>query len=110
MSWLAKTIDLGFIQVELLLFVDLLTTATVFLEIFYCCLVWNRWSRPWMLAAMIGMHLFIGAAMGMWTFALIMIFANMAFFRPESIRRFCDPIARRIKLALVGEKSPATSS
>ncbi len=74
----------------MLFVVDFLTVATVFLEIFYCCLVWNRWLRPWVVLAAIGMHLFIGFAMGMWTFALIMIYANMAFFPTTLIRRWCD--------------------
>ncbi|TWT33480.1 hypothetical protein KOR34_33120 [Posidoniimonas corsicana] len=107
MTWLSQKIPLGPWSFDLLYLVDLLTTGTVFLEIFYCCLVWNRWARPWVVGSMIAMHLLIGAAMGMWTFALIMIFANLAFFRPESIRWACDPLARRIKLALVGDKSPA---
>lgn len=108
MTWLATRVPLGGgYSFDLLYVVDLLTHATVFLEIFYCCLVWNRWARPWMLAAMIGMHLFIGAAMGMWTFALIMIFANMAFLQPETVRGWCDPLARRIKLAVAGEKQVA---
>ena len=99
MTWLA-----GYLPV-----VDFLTHATVFLELFYCCLVWNRWTRPWVLLGAIGMHLFIGGAMGMITFGLVMIFGNLAFFAPETIRRFCDPIARRVTLALAGEKAPAAT-
>lgn len=109
MTWMSRVVELGPISFDLLFMVDFLTHATVFLEIFYCCLIWNRRARPWVLAAVIGMHLFIGAAMGMITFALVMIYANMSFFRPETIRRWCDPVARRIKLALVGEESPATN-
>jgi len=92
MTWMANYLPL----------VDFLTHATVFLELFYCCLVWNRWTRPWVLLAAVGMHLFIGGAMGMITFGLVMIFGNMAFLTPETVRRWCDPLARRIKLAIVG--------
>ncbi|MCA9239061.1 MAG: HTTM domain-containing protein [Planctomycetales bacterium] len=109
MTWLSRIVELGPLRFDLLYVVDFLTHATVFMEVFYCCLVWNRWTRPWVVLAAIGMHLFIGFAMGMWTFALVMIFTNMAFFPPELIRRWCDPLARRVKLALVGEKSPATA-
>ncbi len=108
MTWLSRVIDLGFMgEYNLLYVVDFLTHATVALELFYCCLVWNRWARPWVLLGAVGMHLFIGSAMGMITFGLVMIFGNLAFMVPETTRRFCDPIARRFTLALVGEKAPA---
>lgn len=110
MTWLSNKVSLGPVQFDLLYVVDLLTHGTVFLELFYCVLVWNRWLRPWVVASAVGMHLFIGAAMGMWTFGLIMIFANLAFVGPAPIRRVCDPLARRVKLALVGEKSPAAKA
>lgn len=93
MTWLANYLPL----------VDFFTHATVFLELFYCCLVWNRWARPWVLLGAIGMHLFIGGAMGMITFGLIMIYGNLAFVSPDTIRRVFDPIARRVSLAIVGD-------
>ncbi|MEM6798338.1 MAG: HTTM domain-containing protein [Planctomycetota bacterium] len=100
MTWLAGWIPL----------VEFLTHATIALELFYCCLVWNRWTRPWVLLGAISMHAFIGGAMGMITFALVMIFGNLAFFRPVTVRRFCDPIARRVTLALVGEPAPTEAT
>ncbi|MEM8863934.1 MAG: HTTM domain-containing protein [Planctomycetota bacterium] len=99
MTWLAWCLPL----------VDFLTHATVFIELFYCCLVWNRWTRPWVLLSAIGMHVFIGGAMGMITFGLVMIFGNLAFFSPAIVQRFCDPIARRVTLALVGQEAPAAA-
>ncbi|MEM6329146.1 MAG: HTTM domain-containing protein [Planctomycetota bacterium] len=100
MSWLAGNLRL----------VDFLTHATVALELFYCCLVWNRWTRPWVLLGAIGMHVFIGGAMGMITFGLVMIFGNLAFFSPATVRKWCDPIARRVTLLLVGERAPAETA
>lgn len=110
MTWLSNVVDLGFAKLDLLYVVDFLTHATVFLELFYCVLVWNRWARPWVLGAAIGMHVFIGAAMGMITFGLVMIYANMSFIGPQAVRRVIDPLARRVTLALVGERSPGDAS
>jgi hypothetical protein len=78
------------------------THATIFLELFYIALIWNRWLRPWLLIAAVGMHAFIALCLGMITFGLAMIFANLAFVSPRLVRKFCDPIARRITLALTG--------
>lgn len=105
MTWLSSEFPFLGLDIKLLYLVDFLTHATIALELFYCCLVWNRWARPWVLMGAIGMHLFIGGAMGMITFGLVMIFGNLAFFSPETIRRFCDPLARRVKLALIGERA-----
>ena len=48
------------------------------------------------------MHLFIGTAMGMMTFGLVMIYANLAFVSPEFMRRMIHPIAGRFRLLVVG--------
>lgn len=93
MTWLANWLYV----------VDFLTHATVFLEIFYCCLVWNRWARPWVLLAAIGMHVFIGGAMGMITFGLVMIFGNLAFLPASWSQRICEPFARPIRSLLAGQ-------
>ncbi len=92
MTWMANHLYL----------LDFLTHMTVAWELSYCFLIWNRFARPWLLAAAIGAHLFIAFGMGMQTFGWAMIFANLAFFSPTLIRRVCDPVASRISLALVG--------
>jgi hypothetical protein len=84
--------------------VALATHVTVFWETFYCCLVWNRFARPIVLWIAMGVHGGIALFMGMITFGLAMIFANFAFLKPETVRRFVDPIASRVSLALVGRK------
>lgn len=94
MTWLAYYLPLA----------DFLTHSTVFLELFYCCLVWNRWCRPVVVASAIGMHVFIAGAMGMITFGVAMIYGNLAFVPASWVRAVCDPIARRFQLALVGER------
>ena len=67
--------------------VALLTHITIFWETFYCALVWPRVSRPFVLATAVGVHLGIACCMGMITFGLAMIIGNMAFIRPQLIRR-----------------------
>jgi hypothetical protein len=84
--------------------VAILTHLTVFWEVFYCCLVWNRFTRPVVLWLAIFVHSGIALFMGMITFGLAMIFANFAFLRPETVRRWIDPLANRVSLALVGRK------
>jgi hypothetical protein len=84
--------------------VAFLTHLTVFWEVFYCCLVWNRFTRPIVLWTAMFVHGGISLFMGMITFGLAMIFANFAFLRPETVRRWVDPIANRVALALVGRK------
>lgn len=84
--------------------VALLTHITVFWEIFYIALVWNRFARPIVLWIALAVHGGIILFMGMITFGSAMLIANMAFISPETVRRWIDPIARRVSLALVGQK------
>jgi hypothetical protein len=84
--------------------VAILTHATVFWEAYYCCLVWNRFTRPWVLWMAVAVHGGIALFLGMITFGLAMIFANLSFLKPETVRRWVDPIAGRVSLALVGRK------
>lgn len=84
--------------------IAVLTHATVFWELFYCCLVWNRLTRPLMLAMAVAIHGGIAAFMGMITFGTAMLIANLAFLQPATVRKWIDPLAGRISLALVGKR------
>jgi hypothetical protein len=84
--------------------VALATHMTVYWEAFYCCLVWNRFARPIVLWIAIAVHGGIAMFLGMITFGLAMIFANLSFLKPETVRAWVDPIASRVSLALVGRK------
>jgi len=55
------------------------------LETGYPFLIWPRKSRPLWFGSIIGMHVIIGIAMGMYLFALIMIVLNTAAFGPGLI-------------------------
>lgn len=80
------------------------THLTVFWELSYAFLVWNRFTRPWMIWTAVAVHGGIALFMGMITFGLAMIFANLSFLKPETVRRWVDPVASRVSLAIVGKK------
>lgn len=82
----------------------LLTHVTVFWELSYCFLVWNRFTRPIVLWLAVAIHGGIALCVGMITFGSAMIIANLAFLQPRTIRRWVDPIAGRVSLAIVGKK------
>ncbi len=66
-------------------FFSALTHATLFWEIFYCALVWPKVTRPLVLAVAVMLHGGIALFLGMITFGVMMIGANMIFVRPEWI-------------------------
>jgi len=63
------------------------THITVFWELSYCCLVWPRWTRPWVLGIALLVHGGIALFLGMITFGWMMIVANLAFVPPDTIRK-----------------------
>lgn len=77
------------------LLISLLTQISLAWEISYCVLVWPRLTRPLVIALAIPLHLGIAIAMGMITFGLVMLIANMAFISPWIIRELECQIARR---------------
>lgn len=65
--------------------IALLTHVTLFWETFYPVLIWPRLTRPVFLAMAIAVHGGIALALGMKTFGLAMIIANLAFLSPELV-------------------------
>ena len=65
---------------------DLMTHTTILWEVSFAALIWNTRLRPLMLLIGFGLHFGIGAAMGMWTFGLIMIFGHICFWPDTWIR------------------------
>ena len=84
--------------------VALATHATVFWEQFYCCLVWNRFTRPLVLWMAVLIHGGIAVCMGMITFGLVMLIANLSFLSPTTVRRWVDPFTGWFALRLTGAK------
>ncbi|MEM9644804.1 MAG: hypothetical protein AAF989_07410, partial [Planctomycetota bacterium] len=65
---------------------SMLSHVTLFWEIFYVALVWPRWSRPLVLGLAVAVHGGIALFLGMITFGVMMIVANMIFLPPELFR------------------------
>lgn len=99
-----QSLDVTFLGYQKWL-LDLLAHSTVFFELFYCFLIWPRFTRPWLLATAIGMHAFIALCMGMITFGVAMMIGNLAFVYPQTVRKIMDPLARRFSLLLLGDKA-----
>lgn len=76
--------------------VALASHATVFWEISYWALVWNRFTRPLVLWMAVFVHGGIALFMGMITFGVAMIIANLAFLSPQTVMRWFNPIAGRV--------------
>ena len=96
MTWLSGWTTFGPILVALA------THATIFWELSYCCLIWNRFTRPLILWMAIGTHAGIGLMMGLLTFGLVMIYANLSFIKPPTVRRWVDPLAGWVSAKLGG--------
>ena len=62
--------------------------VTMFWEMFYCALVWPRRTRPIVLAIAVAVHGGIALFLGMITFGMMMITANMVFVDPSTVRRW----------------------
>jgi hypothetical protein len=75
--------------------IALLSHVTVLWETFYCALVWPKRTRPIVLLIAVGIHGGIGLFLGMWTFGLAMLIANLAFISPEATRGFVTGVLRR---------------
>ena len=88
--------------------IALLTHATVIWETFYCVLIWPRYSRGIMLSMAVLVHGGIGLAMGMPTFGLAMIIANIAFLEPATVERWITRITPSRNRSANSTDSPRT--
>ena len=67
----------------------MLCHATIFWETFYCIAIWPKRFRPIVLAIAVAVHASIAIFLGMITFGLIMIIANIIFIPPFFMRQIC---------------------
>jgi hypothetical protein len=65
---------------------------TLFYEISFIFLIWNRTLRPIMLFLALMMHLGIGLFMGLGTFSAIMLTGCLAFVAPTSLRWLLETV------------------
>ena len=72
--------------------IALLTHVTLFWELFYPVLIWPRLTRPIFLGLAFAVHGGIALALGMKTFGLAMMIANLVFLRPELVQRLAGAL------------------
>lgn len=65
--------------------INLLTHVALIWELSYAFLIWPKATRPLILAFAVFVHLGIAFCMGMITFGLVMIIANVAFVAPSVV-------------------------
>lgn len=70
-----------------------ITHATLFLELSYVALIWPRLTRPIVLAGVVAMHAGIAAFLGMMTFGVMMIVANVVFVPAAWFERIRPDVA-----------------
>jgi hypothetical protein len=81
--------------------------VTLFWEISYTFLIWPKLTRPIMLILAVFVHAGIGIAMGMKTFGLIMIIANLAFVSPEYVAATAAALGRLFMRKAAPSDAPA---
>jgi predicted DCC family thiol-disulfide oxidoreductase YuxK len=67
--------------------VNAATYATILIEVAYPFLIWQKRSRPYMLAAVVLLHLQFFVLMRLFYFSFVMIMGHMSFVRPEWLQR-----------------------
>ena len=67
--------------------VNVATYATILIELSYPFLVWQRRSRPYVLAAAVFLHVMFMVLLRLVYFSFVMIFGHMSFLRPEWLHR-----------------------
>lgn len=87
-SYEYQTVPLTFLA-DFPLLINGLTLVTIFWECSYAFLIWPRLSRPWFILLAVLVHLGIGICMGMMTFGIIMVVANLSFVEPGTSERLC---------------------
>jgi len=75
--------------------ISLMTHVSVMWEVSYAVMIWPRLTRPIWLALAVPLHLGIAVCLGMVTFGLIMLVANLAFVSPALVRTIIDGFVRR---------------
>ncbi len=84
---------------------NVLTLTTIFWEISFAGLVWNKRLRPIVLAIGAGMHIGIGAFLGMWTFGLVMTFMYLAFIPPDDAQKMLAFFPNLLRDAKQGKRT-----
>lgn len=70
--------------------VNVMTHVSVLWEVTYFATVWPRMTRPIVIALAVPLHLGIAFCLGLCTFGLVMLIANMAFVSPQLVRALTE--------------------
>jgi len=83
---------------------------TLFTEISFSYLVWNRRLRPVMVTCSVLMHLGIGLIMGLVVFSMLMLAMVIAFVPPDQIRAWVDERAEQLRRRFRRKAAPAPAA
>jgi hypothetical protein len=89
--------------------VNLLTHGTLVVEVSYAFLIWGKKTRPFVLVSAIGLHLGIGAMMGLYYFSAVNIMGHLSFVRPEWLAAAGERV-RRLRYSAQASPSPTMRS
>jgi predicted DCC family thiol-disulfide oxidoreductase YuxK len=67
--------------------VNAATYGTVLLELAFTFLIWQKSTRPYLLADALILHAFFAVLMGLYYFSFVMMMGHMSFVRPEWLTR-----------------------
>jgi predicted DCC family thiol-disulfide oxidoreductase YuxK len=76
--------------------VNVATYGTILIEMAYPFLIWQRATRPYLLAAAILLHLQFAVFMGLFYFSFVMTMGHLSFVRVEWLRRLGQAWKRSI--------------
>lgn len=75
---------------------NIATYATIVIEIAFPFLIWQRRTRPYLLAAAIFLHFQFAVLMGLFYFSFVMVMGHMSFVRPEWLARLGEAWKHKI--------------
>ncbi len=95
--------------------INLFTHVCILWEVSFCFLVWRPRLRPVMLLGAVVLHAGIGACLGMWTFALIMLVGCMSFLPASAVRELTSALAslsprRSVKTLEFSDRPPVLAA
>ena len=100
--WTVFTADEHYSRVLLGLFasqywlVNFATYGTVLIEVAFPFLIWQRRTRPYLLAAALFLHAQFAILMGLFYFSVVMAMGHMSFVRPEWLARRGEAWKRKV--------------
>ena len=91
--------------------VNVATYGTILIELAYPFLIWQRRTRPYLLADALLLHVMFAILMGLFYFSFVMMMGHMSFVYPEwltrlgasleaQVRRHGDDLRRPLRLLL----------